>query len=1136
MSPDSFRTFGRQGRQNTALSNIYISYAPGEQDFARKLVEAYAKKGQAVWLDPRGQSPDGGREQEIFARIETATYFLCVLSPEYLASDICRKELAHATGHRKHLIKIVYDEVRDAELPKELTAADTVNFRQGDNFNQAFRSLNLLFAASLRLDSFISYSRRDQEFVDRLHDELVKRGKRVWIDRKDIQPSERWKEAIFSGIVAADSFVFVISPDSAASTNCKSEIGYAIENHKRLIPVAHRPTRAELLPKELNDCNYLPFPADGDFEHNVDALVQVIETAPENVRAHTRWLTRATEWEKSGRRRSLLARGKDLRDAEAWLREAEQGKGPSPTGSQREYVNSSRTATTARHVSAVIVIAVLAAAAAFTARYALDQQRQAESRQLAAEAAALVDVDPARAMRLAIQSSNLKPNAPAEKVLRQALLKPYLNAELSGHKERVTAAAFSPDARLLATGSQDHEARIWDAETGQTVKVLSGHRGPVFGVAFSHDGKKLVTASTDHSVRLWDTQTWEGVEWPAHDQEVWEAAFSPDDRYIVTASNDRTARVWEVASGRQMTVRQHVAEVTSAAFSPDSRWVVSTSGHFGGGGPDAAQVSVWEASTGRAVANLRGHTSKVLDARFSPDGKWVVTSSADGSARLWDVSNWQPVPQSQWRHDWVVTHSIFSPDSRLVVTVPMGSNHTPVVRDVQSGQTVAELKGHLERVWDAAFSEDGRHVVTASEDGTARVWNVGRGEAVAEIKAGLGRLYRVVLSRDGRRLSLVGDASTAGVWSPFPARDLIRPAKQLEPARKIFYSGDGRYVLSADDSHVVKVWKTDTFQNPVALVGHRDSILIGTVSPDGKWAVTSSLDSTVRVWDANTGQHRAELPGDIGIVRYIVFSPDGRRMVTSGNSSDYASVLWDTATWETVSRLKGHRFEANAIAFSPDGKWLVTGSGSVFGAVDKVARVWDPSTGELLKELSEHGERVTDAAFSPDSRLLITTSIDDKARVWEAGTWRLVKTLEEGTEGMYSVAFSPDGAWAVTRDGLGTNRVWQTATWARSAVIKSAGRMTVANSAVSFVGFSQNGKCLVTSGSNGLTNIWSTDTWSSLMEIPDGLRVMRGVPFVQGGTRVVFTDNEGVMTLYACEICGSAEELLKLASAHLDSP
>ncbi|MBE9033430.1 toll/interleukin-1 receptor domain-containing protein, partial [filamentous cyanobacterium LEGE 11480] len=198
-------------------------------------------------------------------------------------------------------------------------------------------------------DVFISYSRVDKAFVERLHQALGEADRDTWVDWANIELTEDWRAAIRTGIDGANNFVFVMSPDAVMSEVCQWEINYAMENNKRLVPVMHRDCAAMLdqagnsAHAALNQHNWLWFRGEDDFGPAFASLVQTIDTDFEHVKFHTRLLQQAKEWEQSERNRSSLLRGHNLAAAEQWLALG-ANKEPRVTPLQGEYIAASRKA------------------------------------------------------------------------------------------------------------------------------------------------------------------------------------------------------------------------------------------------------------------------------------------------------------------------------------------------------------------------------------------------------------------------------------------------------------------------------------------------------------------------------------------------------------------------------------------------------------------------------------------------------------------------------------------------------------------------------------------------------------------------------------------------------------------------
>ena len=244
-------------------------------------------------------------------------------------------------------------------------------------------------------DVFISYSRKDTEFVHNLDTALTEHSHNVWVDWKEIRGGSEWWEEIIAGIEGADKFIFVISPDSIDSEYCGKEIEYAVSQNKKILPILWRSglgSKGIPLRSEVSSHHYISFEARDDFDQAIQELNEAINLDIDLFHAHKRLLVKAIEWG-NGRSDSLLLRRDDLANAEQWLA-ASVSQAPKPTELQETYIKNSRVVEDASD-QAKAILEKAAADAQITATVAENARKESEKKAADAQRAA-TDAENAR--------------------------------------------------------------------------------------------------------------------------------------------------------------------------------------------------------------------------------------------------------------------------------------------------------------------------------------------------------------------------------------------------------------------------------------------------------------------------------------------------------------------------------------------------------------------------------------------------------------------------------------------------------------------------------------------------------------------------------------------------------------------
>jgi len=552
--------------------------------------------------------------------------------------------------------------------------------------------------------------------------------------------------------------------------------------------------------------------------------------------------------------------------------------------------------------------------------------------------------------------------------------------------------------------------------------------------------------------------------------------------------------------------------------------------------PEAEDALRRAIQASRVELTLNGHTGPIFSAEFSPDGKRIATASADGSARIWDVSTGKELLSvkgssiydidSEQGYAWFTA---FSPDGKFLATA--GGDGVACIWDASTGQQRITLDGHSDQVFTVAFSPDGNRLVTSSNDSTAKVWDVTTGEELLTVheesdkEGGIVFVWWATFSPDGSQIATAVTADFergwTSIWDVETGEKMMTLAALGPTMRSVAFSPDGARIVTTEDDRTAKIWDASSGELLTTLYGHTANVTDAKFSLDGTRIVTVSSDRQIKVWDAVTGQDLFTLAGHSDGIWSVSFSSDGEHIVTASN--DNTAKVWRIfPTRELLTFDNGSRPphpNGVRLVYSPDGTRLATVNS------DLTPKVWDVKTEKLLFELAGHTDIVTNIVYSPDGTQIATASGDGTAKIWDAISGKEIRSFIGHKNTVFGIDFSPDGSRLATASLDGTATVWDTKTG--EALFQLTGHTFWVMS----VDYSPDGARLVTGSGDGTGIVWDAMTGKRLFSLVGHSSNVRRVIFSPDGTRILTGSLDGTAKVWDAT---SGKELLTL-SGHTDS-
>ncbi|MBA4384832.1 MAG: hypothetical protein C0410_08855, partial [Anaerolinea sp.] len=568
-----------------------------------------------------------------------------------------------------------------------------------------------------------------------------------------------------------------------------------------------------------------------------------------------------------------------------------------------------------------------------------------------------------------------------------------------GYMSRV---AFSPDGLTFLIGISGNDAgsilQLWDSKT--TLRIWSSNVNylNINSVAFSPNGELIVIASSNQTAVIIDATNGKEIRvLSGYSDAVQSAIFTPDNKKILTSGSgsDLTLRLWDVETGKQIYSTLGTWGGSDLFFIMNGQ-VFSSSGHL------------YNTSDGSPNTDLNISGGALA---ISPDGDTYVDGFSS-TPKIYDIGTGQ-VLRSFIGHTDIVKDAAFSSDGKLLVT--SGEDNSSRVWEVATGKQLMLLSGKSNQVPSVAFSSDGTQILTGGNN--IRLWNI-TPEDLQKTFSVSSAIMSAALSPDGKTILIGEESGNTGLWDLNSGKLIQKFSKDITFSKTVAFSPDGKLVAvsigSQFEQNVVDInlyeASTGTLKKNISITSPHPMVFSLAFSADGSMLLATLEDNISRLFDVETGQLLRSINGENGTA---IISPNGR-LVSISNGPNW----WDIGS-ESVVNYSVEMF-GNEMVFSLDGSLIAIGKGD--GTID----VWNFGDNKKIRHITGHTGQIMSMVFSADNKTLLSGSADNTARLWDVSTGQQLRVFSGHTAAVTNVGFISNGNKIVTTSMDKTVRIWFT--------------------------------------------------------------------------------------------------------------
>ena len=553
------------------------------------------------------------------------------------------------------------------------------------------------------------------------------------------------------------------------------------------------------------------------------------------------------------------------------------------------------------------------------------------------------------------------------------------------HPQPVMCAQFSPDNQLIATGDASGTLRLWDVNSGEIQKDIKAHSNTINSLAFSTDGNVVVTVSIDNSAKVWDTQSSKLVcELEGHSDQVYCVAFQQDGELFATGARDGlrffNAKTFEL-------VHHCKAETPSSVSISEMDW--------------------------------------------HPSQGSLITISHDDTMLVWDPQNGEVDQSFSWLNNlpelefWFGNNKIqWNSDANRILAIGSQSALIDLPVKGSGGTEGTDKKGHLfehHAPRCGGWSKDGKHFILGGESLELYFFDAQTKQEIGRIRGHEGILTDFCLGSDGTKILTASEDGTAKIWA-YP--ELPRPKKLWAEGGLALSPDAKRAVLSGGTKGQVQIADLQT-NSVIGQFNDPTQSWLGFVAwdPAGENVAVASgngeTDSLIYILDGSSGEMIRTINPESVFIQFLAWHPTEEGLLAVGQSTDLPMEFWNANTGELVETQKFTSWVWNAADWSPDGTWLAFAGWR--------PEVVDWETREVKFRFEDASSSPTATQFSRDGKLLAIANQGSEIRYYESGTWELLGTMTGHAGPVLELQWGPRNERMASIGSDGTLRLWDVA-------------------------------------------------------------------------------------------------------------